>query len=650
MSRRAVALSPLAGLLLLCSPLAARASAPPPRERYAGSQVCADCHEDEHAAWGKDWHARALSPATAKYVVGDFAGAHFKGASSEAWMNRSGPTPVMRTLGTGGALADYPVQWVVGGKRMQDPVTVLPDGRWQVLPIYFHVTGKGEWVDYSEQKQGALTPDHPFFWANFRRNAQQACLDCHTTGLDVRYDRAAHLWSTKLADAGVACESCHGPGARHADTQEAKDIVNPKRLSREAGLAVCAQCHGPRWTLFPILDAAHHYRPGERYEDHYQPMVVTLGNERSGDFFPDGRPSTSSFEYQALLQSACYRKGGATCLTCHTAPHVKSAPDEVKLAKHAPAGASAGAETCRSCHAAVFAQGQKHTHHTAQAAQDCLACHMPPTVSGVLDHFADHALDVPNPTLTAKHGEPNACGVCHAKETPEALAQQLATLWPGAEARQQRRLRLADAFDAKTARDSRPALEAVLADGSEAPSLRGVAAQLLAFRFRRESVPALLAALPAKDATLRSIVAEALGTARAGEAAPALAPLLKDPSLWVRQNAALALHGLGDARGTEALRTLAKAPASTGLVQPHIALGQAAAQQRNWSGAAQEFERALDLQPYNADLLVMLADMYARQEDWPRAKAQAEEALRFNPQHAGAKRRVSALQAQGPRP
>src|SRR4051794_27615523 len=100
MSPRAVASLPFAGLLLLCTALAARAAAPPPRERYAGSQVCADCHEDEHAACGKDWHARALSPATAQYVVGDFSGAHFKGASSEAWMKKSGPTPVMRTLGT----------------------------------------------------------------------------------------------------------------------------------------------------------------------------------------------------------------------------------------------------------------------------------------------------------------------------------------------------------------------------------------------------------------------------------------------------------------------------------------------------------------------------------------------------------------------
>ena len=51
---------------------------------------------------------------------------------------------------------------MIGGKRMQDAVTVFPDGRWQVLPIYFHVREK-KWVDFTEAKQGALTPEHPFW-------------------------------------------------------------------------------------------------------------------------------------------------------------------------------------------------------------------------------------------------------------------------------------------------------------------------------------------------------------------------------------------------------------------------------------------------------------------------------------------------------
>ena len=615
---------------------------PPPANAFAGSATCGECHEDEHAAWGRDWHSRALSPATSKFVVGDFHNAHFKGDSSEAWMRREGERHLMRTRGADGQLAEFPVQWVIGGKRMQDPVTLLADGRWQVLPVYFHVTGKGEWVDYSETKQGALTPDHPFFWTNFRRSAQHACLDCHVTGLDARYDRASHTWTTRFTDAGVACESCHGPGARHADTQAPEDIVQPQKLAPELGLAICAQCHGPRRPLFPILDAAHRFQPGQRYEDHYQPIVLFVGNERSGDYFTDGRPSTSSFEYQALLQSRCHTQGGATCLTCHTAPHAPQAANELRKPKQPHV--SVGASTCQQCHADVFAQGQRHTHHTARAAQDCLACHMPPVVSGVLDTFADHAMDVPAPDNTTRHGIPNACNTCHAKAPPESMAQALTKWWPQASGRQQRRLRLADAFDDKTAATSRPALEAVLADTTEAPSLRGAAAKLLGRRFKREAPPALRAALKGStDSQLRSDIIDGLGAAGAREAAGDLVPLLADGSLWVRQAAALTLAAQGDARGTSALEALASQPETSGLVQPHLLLGQLAMRRKDLTTATREFERALDLQPYNPDALVRLADLYVAQGQVQRAQERLEEALRFDPQSRAAKQRLTLL-------
>jgi hypothetical protein len=620
---------------------------------YVGSEKCSECHDDEHAAWSKDWHARALSEATPSYVVGDFTQTHFKGESSEAWMSRRGEHSFMSTRGPTGATSEYPVNWVVGGKRMQDPVTVMPDGRWQVLPIYFHVTGKGEWVDYSEAKQGALTTDHPFFWSNWQRNAQHSCLDCHVTGLNATYDRQNHRWSTGFADAGVACESCHGPGALHAETQLKKDIVQPAKLPPRKGLAVCGQCHGPHRTLFPLLDSRHRFQPGDSYEDHYQPMVVTLGNERSGDYFDDGRPKTSSFEYQALIQSRCHLQGGATCLTCHTAPHGEHAPNEVKQPKHLAQGVSVGSASCQGCHAKVFAEGTKHTRHTSAEAQDCLACHMPPTISGVLDHFADHALDVPVPQNTVKHGIPNACNACHTHEkaTPESMVTAMEQWWPKAKPRQERRIRLADALAVKTAANSRQPLEQVLADKKEAPTLRGVAALLLAQRFRKEAVPALKAALAtATDPTLRSQLAEALATTGTRDVADTLAPLLKDKSLWVRQAAAIPLASVGDARGTAAVEEMARQPESEGMPVPHVLLGQQALRRGDLATGIKELERSLDLQPYNVEVLVLLADAYARQGDMGRARERLEEALRFDPQHRGARQRTNLMKnGRGPR-
>lgn len=56
-----------------------------PRSReYVGSEVCRSCHKAKHQAWSQDWHQRALTVATGKFVVGNFSGAHFAGTSSEA--------------------------------------------------------------------------------------------------------------------------------------------------------------------------------------------------------------------------------------------------------------------------------------------------------------------------------------------------------------------------------------------------------------------------------------------------------------------------------------------------------------------------------------------------------------------------------------
>jgi HEAT repeat protein len=605
----------------------------PSRNAYAGSASCKECHESDFERWSHDWHARALAPATPKNVAGDFANRHFRGQSSEAWTARENEAFVMRTRNREGQLADYPVSWVIGGKRMQDSVTVMPDGRWQVLPVYFHVTGGGAWVDYNEAKQGHITPEHPYFWTNFRRTANKECLECHATGIDVRYDRNTHTWSTELTDAGVACEACHGPGARQAETKEKRDIVRPDHIDNPLALSICARCHGPHDPLFPLLDAKDQFRPGERYDDRFQVLVITDGTERSGEYFADGRPSSSTFETQALLQSRCYRIGGATCLTCHTSPHAEVHGDnELKLGAHDT--------SCRTCHAAIAAQASAHTHHKNAT---CLDCHMPNVLTGVLDKFADHSIDVPNIRNTIAHGVPNACGVCHRDKSVGVLAASLDAWWPEARVRNERRLRLADAIDEKTAASSLQALAAVVRDSAEAPTLRGAAAVILAQRFGAAAAGVITPLLHDPNQLVRARFVEALGYANSRQTADAVASLVDDPSIRVRQNAALVLASFGDSRAPAALAKLTGDPATTHLVRPHILRGIGAANRGEFDAAIRELDVALNDAPYATDAIVLLADIYARRGNVPRAKSLLEEALRFDPSHRGAKARINAI-------
>ena len=589
----------------------------PARDGYIGSAACAECHGKKRAAWQRSWHAKALARADATSVVGDFRDAHFRGSSSEAWMRREGGRDVMRTRGPDGVVGDFAVDWVIGGKRMQDDVTVFADGRWQVLPVYYQVTQK-KWVDYTEAKQGPLSPDHPFYWTNLRRMANRECLDCHVTALEVRFERPTHEWSTKMVDAGVACEDCHGPGARHADTTAVADIFSPRRADKERALDACAQCHGPRNPLFPLFDADHRFRPGQRYEDFYDPIVVLIAGKHSGDFFADGRPKSSSFEYQALLQSACYRKGGATCLSCHTAPHEAKLADELR----AP-----GDETCRGCHAPIFAAGRAHTRH---ARATCLECHMPKVVTGVLDTFADHAIDVPVPDNTARHGVPNACAQkgCHATWDAARVGAAWQKLWPDAAGRAARRQRLADAFDEKTAAQSARALVDTIGDTTEAPTLRGAAAVILAQRFP-DRVAAVLPLLEAREVVLRVKACEALATAHARPAADALAAHAADGALPVRQAVALALATLGDARARPLLERLAEDAESSHLMQPHVALARLHLHDGDLVAARAELETVAKLTPYFADALAELARVSAHLGDSTAARAWLDDARYF---------------------
>src|SRR5262249_20665908 len=85
--------------------------------------------------------------------------------------------------------------------------------------------------------------------SSFQRAVNQECLYCHTgrvTCIDSSRERLA------IHELAIGCERCHGPGslhvARHARAGSALDspddtIVNPKRLDRELGEAICQQCH-----------------------------------------------------------------------------------------------------------------------------------------------------------------------------------------------------------------------------------------------------------------------------------------------------------------------------------------------------------------------------------------------------------------------
>jgi hypothetical protein len=74
--------------------------------------------------------------------------------------------------------------------------------------------------------RGASLADNAAFPTHYA--GQSACFDCHQDIEDM-----------KMQDkhSPIHCETCHGPGLKHIESSEAKDIIKP------VGRDFCAKCH-----------------------------------------------------------------------------------------------------------------------------------------------------------------------------------------------------------------------------------------------------------------------------------------------------------------------------------------------------------------------------------------------------------------------
>jgi len=277
------------------------------------------------------------------------------------------------------------------------------------------------------------------------------CIRCHATGGRPMPDPAKQLFDTHVAELGIACEACHGPGQEHIDVERKRqrdgtqssapkmEIVQPARLDHVRSSEVCGFCHSMKW-----FDQSEHwtkngfrYRPGDDLEQTTpvirpsklaeQPWlanVLTKHPDIFKDFFwPDGMIRVTGREFNGLIESACYQKGQLACVTCHSMH--KSDPD--KQLKEAMNGNSA----CLSCHPKFQNDLPAHTHHLADSSGSlCYNCHMPYTSYGLLRAVRSHQIERPTLALHYKTGRPIACNLCHLDKTLEWTAKQLSE-WYG---------------------------------------------------------------------------------------------------------------------------------------------------------------------------------------------------------------------------
>lgn len=600
-------------------------SAPPPEaeralyaEGFTGAESCRECHQAIYAQWEKTTHAIAMAPAAPGHVRGDFVQdtTHTFDGQHYEMFTRDG-VYYIRTMGPAGKTATYDITYVLGARQHEIYLTRFPDGRYQVLPVYYDLAGK-RWYDSAEgtlEIGRALQPEEWLFWANRGRTWNERCFDCHASQMRKNYDAGTNTYGTVVGDLSINCEACHGPGAEHiqfwreamVDPEVARKGVEPlvdlNKLSGAQQLEVCAQCHA----LKTVLRSG--YEPGDNFWDFYEVSLLDFDDP----YWPDGLIRQQTYPYIQFASSRCFRMGGLTCTGCHGA-HGGERP--VDLITDSGKGGM-----CGRCHPQIMADVGAHSHHNPGGpGSDCNACHLPELHLSQMS-VTDHRIANPAPELTVRLGIPNACNQagCHADKTA-GWASEWSRRWYGDY--QDAMVTRAQAVQWGREGDARalPVLLEILNTTDEDALLRGAAAALLGRVGDPSALPALLAAMGDTNQVVRAKTAVALGEIRDPRVIEPLRRALADEVFSVRIRAAFSLASLDYWPAAEADR-------------------------KAYEAALKEHEEMVltGLLADNPDALMTLGQTYEFRRDYARAGAAYERALRLNPAHAPSQEHMAQL-------
>lgn len=430
---------------------------------YVSSRQCRACHPEQYESWHHSYHRTMTQRASPEAILGDFDDVDLVLDGETCALRRDREHAwVEMDLHDGAGRARHDIALVTGSHHMQ--VYWYPSGRTRTLaqvPFVWLIEER-RWVPRNAAflREPELARHPPSELARWNHT----CLRCHAT------DPVAHMrgpldTDTRVAELGISCEACHGPGEAHvrANADPARryalhvrggddpTIVNPARLPAERASQACGHCHSvsseksradwERW-----LAGGFDFRPGadltatravirhrERPDDELTRTIFALDPHFMEDrFWRDGMVRVTGRELGALVESPCYRSGSFSCLTCHSLHRV---PDDAR-----PARAWAddqlrkealGDAVCVRCHEAIGRGVAAHTRHpAASAGSACMNCHMPFTTYGLQKAIRSHRISSPDAKESHSVGRPNACNLCHLDRTLAWTADRLAE-WYG---------------------------------------------------------------------------------------------------------------------------------------------------------------------------------------------------------------------------
>jgi predicted CXXCH cytochrome family protein len=428
-----------------------------PTLTYFGSDSCRRCHAEIYKNWSESGMSMMFRPYAPQNILGDFKenNEFYLGDDADYQSGRFEQKPgrnrrpfarmitrkgrhYFEILQADGKWHNYPVDYTIGSKFEQAYATKLANGEIHVFPIQYNLRYK-QWVNFWKVIDGPESERaDPRTWEKLDASTsyQAICAVCHTSQLRNTKGAGFTVNDVEFKEAGINCEMCHGPSGEHVlETSQGgyqpkgpfTPPINFHKIDDRKSVAICAQCHmqsairaaGPNGELNYVSSREF---PGDRLRQPY-------GEFSRKGFYKDGRFRQTTFLVEALERSQCFKKGGASCVSCHD-PHSHdsaSNPASLKFLDQPDL-------MCTGCHAqfkdsSVIA---RHSHHPADSdASRCVSCHMPRIMDALLFQARYHQIDdIPNAEMTKRFGQeesPNACLLCHTKKGTDWVQAQLSS-------------------------------------------------------------------------------------------------------------------------------------------------------------------------------------------------------------------------------
>jgi DmsE family decaheme c-type cytochrome len=173
---------------------------------------------------------------------------------------------------------------------------------------------------------------------------EETCLTCHEDSKKGYHDsNHGRLQNARTPRANLGCESCHGPGKKHAESGEPADILRLNKARPSEVTATCTACHNR---------TEHAQWPGSKHDSRSMSCVTchSVHNPKS--------PS-------AQLIKPTERE---TCQQCH-----QRESNKISRTSHMPV--HEGKMQCSSCHNPHGSQNVRMLRAGNSITESCTSCH-----------------------------------------------------------------------------------------------------------------------------------------------------------------------------------------------------------------------------------------------------------------------------------